>query len=295
MDLQDIKTFVEAADAGGVAPAARRLGLAKSIVSRQISRLEQELGVQLLTRSPRGSVLTQAGTSFREHAGKILSEVDAARESIAADGELRGVFRITAPLSFGTRYLAPVLAQLARRHPQLDLDISFSDRVADLVGEGFDAAIRIGILPDSQLVARRIRTFRGSLVASPEYIARRGAPGTWEDLVQHEVVARRGEVWQVPGKPTLALLRPRGRFTADNGEAVLAAAMAGVGIAALPDLLTEAHVKQGHLVVVLPDLPAPELGLFVVRPPGMFPSRRVRALIEILAEHFGAAGDPHST
>jgi DNA-binding transcriptional LysR family regulator len=181
-----------------------------------------------------------------------------------------------------------VIAELARRHPLLRIDTSYSDRFVDLVAEGFDAAIRLGLLPDSSLVARRISAFRGKLVASPAYIEQHGLPRTWDDLADHEAVTRRGEVWPAPGRGSKAgSWRPRGRFTADNGEAVLAAALAGIGVAALPDFLVDVHIEAGRLTLLLGDQAFPELGMFVVRPPGPHASRKVRVLIDVLVEYFG--------
>jgi len=287
MDLEDLRTFAEVADAGGVAPGARRLGLSKSIVSRRLARLEEVLGAQLLTRTTRGSALTEAGATFREHAARVLAELDAAQEAISPEGEVRGLLRIAAPLSFGVSQLTPIFAELARRHPLLRLDTAYSDRFVDLVGEGFDCAVRLGLLPDSSLIARRIRTFRGMLVASPAYLEVHGVPRTLEDLAQHQAVTRKGEVWPILERGRTAKVRPRGRFTADNGEAVLAAALSGVGVAALPDFLIEKHIEAGALVPLLTDYAVPELGMFVLRPPGAFPARKVRALIDILLEYFG--------
>src|SRR6266851_9137850 len=156
MDIEDLQTFVAVADAGGVSPGARRLGVSKSIVSRRLFRLEEQLGVQLLARTTRGAALTEAGVTFRDHAARVCAEIDLARETILPAGDLRGRLRIAAPLSFGTTHLAPVLAQLARRHPRLHVHTSYSDRFVDIVGEGFDVAIRVGYLPDSNLIARRI-------------------------------------------------------------------------------------------------------------------------------------------
>src|SRR5580704_6823287 len=170
-DLEDLHTFVEVASAGGLTPAARRLGLSKSIVSRRLVRLEQELGVQLLSRTTRGAALTEAGATFREHAARIVAELGTAQEAISPVGDLRGLLRIAAPLSFGPMRLAPVFAELARRHPMLHVHAAYSDRFVDLVGEGFDAAVRLGFLPDSSLVARRICVIHGQYVASPSYIA----------------------------------------------------------------------------------------------------------------------------
>src|ERR1700685_3762546 len=167
MDLDDLRTFVDVAEAGGVSGAARRLGVSKSIVSRRLVRLEAELGVQLLARTTRGAALTEAGVTFREHAARVCAELDTARETILPAGDLRGRLRIAAPLSFGPTHLAPVLAELAKRHPLLQVHTSFSDRFVDIVSEGFDAALRVGYLADSNLVARRVGPILGKVVASP--------------------------------------------------------------------------------------------------------------------------------
>lgn len=286
-DLEDLHTFVTVADAGGVTPAARRLGLSKSVVSRRLVRLEQELGAQLLSRTTRGAALTEAGATFREHAARIAAELEAARDALAPEGELRGLLRVAAPLTFGPAHIAPVLAELARRHPQLSIHSAYSDRFVDLIGEGFDAAVRLGYLPDSNLVARRIAPMCGKLVASPDYLAAHGTPHSPDDLANHEALMQGTETWRLTCKGKAIQVRVRGRFKADNGEALTAAALAGLGVAALPDFLVNDHIAAGRLVPLLPDYPPPEAGLHVVRPPGAYPPRKVRALIDILVEQFG--------
>lgn len=286
-DLEDLSTFVEVADAGGVTAAARRLGVPKSIVSRRLVRLEQDLGAQLLARTTRGAALTEAGASFREYAARVVAELSAAREAVSPEGEVCGRLRIAAPLTFGPTHLAPVLAELARRHPQLHVHTAYSDRFVDLVGEGFDVAVRVGILSDSNLIARRIAPLRARCVASPEYIKAHGAPRTPEELLQHECLMQGTEAWPIISNGKTMPLRPQGRFKSDNGVALTAAALAGLGIAALPDFLIDAHIASGALEPVLVDYPPPELGLYVVRPPGEFAPRKVRALIDILVEYFG--------
>jgi DNA-binding transcriptional LysR family regulator len=285
-DLEDLTTFVEVADAGGVTPGARRLGLSKSIVSRRLVRLEKDLGVQLLARSTRGAALTEAGATFREHAARVALELDNARDAIAPKGELCGRLRIATPLSFGPTHVAPVLAELARRHPQLQVHASYADRFVDLINEGFDAAIRVGYLPDSNLIARRVAPLRGKFVASPEYIRAHGAPRTPDDLMDHEALMQGTESWRVVVDGRITTVGVRGRYKADNGEALTIAALAGLGIAALPDFLIDKHVEAGTLVPVLVDYPLPEAGIYVVRPPGGLPPRQVRALIEIMIERF---------
>jgi DNA-binding transcriptional LysR family regulator len=287
LDLEDLQTFVEVADAGGVSPAARRLGLSKSIVSRRLFRLEDELGIQLLARTTRGAALTEAGVTFREHAARVCAEIDIARETILPAGDLRGRLRIAAPLSFGPTHLAPVLAELAKRHPLLQVHTSYSDRFVDIVGEGFDAAVRIGYLTDSNLVARRVGPIRGKLVASPDYIKANGAPETPDELLSHEALMQGTETWRLDDGGKTISVNPRGRFKADNGTALAAAAVAGLGVAALPDFLTEQQIASGALVPVMTRFPPVEAGIFVVRPSGAHPARKVRVLTELLIEYFG--------
>jgi DNA-binding transcriptional LysR family regulator len=287
LDIEDLQTFVEVADAGGVSAAARRLGVSKSIVSRRLARLEADLGVQLLARTTRGAALTEAGATFRDHAARVCTEIDIARETILPAGDLRGRLRIAAPLSFGPTDLAPVFAELARRHPLLHVHACYSDRFVDLIGEGFDCAVRVGYLPDSNLIARRVGPIHGKLVASPDYIKAHGAPETPDELLSHQALMQGTETWQfVDGDKTISV-HPQGRFKADNGNALAIAAVAGLGIAWLPACLTESYVASGALVAVMTRYPPPTAGVFVVRPPGLHPARKVRVLTELLIEHFG--------
>ena len=287
MDLEDLRTFVDVADAGGVSAAARRLGVSKSIVSRRLFRLEAELGVQLLARTTRGAALTEAGVTFREHAARVRAEIDAALETILPAGELRGRLRIAAPLSLGPTHLAPVFAEMALRHPLLHVQASYSDRFVDIVGEGFDCAIRVGYLTDSNLIARRVGPLTGTLVASPDYIRKHGAPESPDDLLTHQALMQGAETWQfMDGDKTISI-HPQGRFKADNGTAIAAAAVAGLGIAWLPDHLIKGYLDSGALVQIMPRYSVPTAGIFIVRPPGQHPTRKVRVLTELLIEHFG--------
>src|ERR1700682_1701525 len=287
MDTEDLRTFVDVADAGGGLAAARRLGVSKSIVSRRLFRLEAELGVQLLARTTRGAALTEAGVTFRDHAARVCAEIDVARETILPAGDLRGRLRIAAPLTFGPTLLAPVFAELARRHPLLHVHASYSDRFVDIVGEGFDCAIRVGYLNDSNLMARRVGPVHGKLVASPDYIRAHGAPETPDDLLAHQALMQGTEAWQfLDGDKTISV-HPQGRYKADNGTALAAAAVAGVGIAWLPDPLIKGCLDSGSLVQVMTRYRVPTAGMFVVRPPGQHSTRKVRVLTELLIECFG--------
>ncbi|PJG50309.1 LysR family transcriptional regulator [Bradyrhizobium forestalis] len=284
MDIEDVITFVEVADAGGVSAAARRLGVSKSIVSRRLLRLEAELGAQLLARTTRGAALTEAGITFRNHAAIVRAEIDAAKEIIRPVGDLRGRLRISVPLTFGPTHFAPILAEMARRHPQLHIHTAYSDRFVDIIAEGFDCAIRVGYLPDSNLIARRVGPIYGKLVASPDYIKAHGAPVTLDELIAHEALMQGTETWQFMDGDEIVTVHPRGRFKADNGTALAVAAAAGLGVAWLPDCVIHEYLASGALVPVMTRHPPPSAGAYVVRPPGQHPSRKVQALTELLIE-----------
>lgn len=284
LDIEELRTFVEVADAGGVSSAALRLGVSKSIVSRRLFRLESELGIQLLARSTRGAALTEAGATFRDHAARVCAEIDVARETILPAGDLRGRLRVAAPFSLGPTHFAPMLAEMARRHPQLHIQTCYSDRFVDLIAEGYDCAIRVGYLQDSNLIARRIGLVHGKLVASPGYVKAHGSPETPEELVAHQALMQGTEAWQLMDGDKIITVRPQGRFKADNGTALVAAAAAGLGIAYLPDWLTHEYVASGALVPVMTRHPPPPAGAYVVRPPGQHPARKIRVLTELLIE-----------
>jgi len=291
LDIEELQTFVEVANAGGVSPAALRLGVSKSIVSRRLARLEAELGVQLLARSTRGAALTEAGATFREYAARVCAEMDVAREVILPAGPLRGRLRVAAPLSFGPTHFAPLLAEMARRHDQLSIQTCYTDRFVDLIAEGFDCAIRIGYLPDSNLIARCIGPIEGQLVASPNYISANGAPERPEEIILHQALMQGTEAWQFLDGDKVISVRPQGRFKADNGVALVAAAAAGLGIAYLPNCLTHDSLVSGALVPIMKRYPPPAAGAYMVWPAGQNPVQKIRVLTELLIEYFG--GSPH--
>lgn len=291
LDIEELRTFVEVADAGGVTPAARRLGVSKSIVSRRLARLEAVLGVQLLARTTRGAALTEAGATFRDHAARVCAEIDVARETILPAGDLRGRLRVAVPLTFGPTHLAPVFAEMARRYPHLHIHTCYSDRFVDIIAEGYDCAIRLGYLQDSNLIARRVGPIYGILVAGPDYIKAHGSPETPDELLTHQVLMQGTETWQFMDGEKPIILRPQGRFKADNGTALVAAALANLGIAMLPEGLVHEHLVSGALVPVMMRYPVREAGIFVVRPPGQHPARKIRVLTEMLIECFGRGPD----
>jgi DNA-binding transcriptional LysR family regulator len=294
IDLDDLISFVEVVESGGFNRAAKRLGISKSIVSRRIARLEVEVGIRLLSRTTRGISPTEAGLEFKARSERILAELEEAREAVAQQaGGVVGRLRLSAPLSFGVRHVAPELAEMAQRHPRLEMDVSYSDRLVDLIGERYDAAIRIGALKESSLVARRIAPVRSVLVASPEYLARNGRPGTPSDLAGHACLIYTGRTvaeWQFRAGKRWISIRPEGRLRSDSGEAVLQWAIAGLGIAEGPSFLVSDSIESGTLEPLLLDYATPEYGIHVVRPPGSYVPGKVRVLIDTLVERFG--GEP---
>jgi DNA-binding transcriptional LysR family regulator len=295
LNIEELKTFVEVADAGGITPAAHRLGESKSIVSRRLVRLEEELGIQLLSRSTRGAALTEAGMSFRDYAARVCAEIETAKETILPAGELRGRLRVSAPLSFGPTHFAPILAEMARRHPHLQVHTCYSDNVVDLIAQGYDCAIRVGYLQDSNMVARRIGPIYGTVVASPSYIEAHGAPQTPEELLNHEALLQGTESWKLMDGENLITVHPQGRFKADNGTALAAAAVAGLGVAYLPNGLMHEYLDSGALVPVMTRYQVPPAGAYLIRPPGQHPARKIQVLTELLIEYFDktpVTGDP---
>lgn len=291
MDLEDLQTFVAVADAGGVSAAARRLGVSKSIVSRRLFRIEAELGAQLLARTTRGAALTEAGLTFRDHAARATAEIDTARDTLLPNGALRGRLRVSMPLSLGPTHFAPVLAAMAQDHPELHIHTSYSDRFVDLIAEGFDCAIRVGYLQDSNLIAKRVGPISGNLVASPDYIKAHGAPETPDQIADHEALMQGMEAWQFVDGDRIVTVQPHGKFKADNATVLAAAAAAGLGIAWIPDCVTHNYVASGALIPVMTRYPPPSAGAYVVRPPGQHPARKVRVLTDMLIEHFARNPD----
>ncbi|MBW9070080.1 LysR family transcriptional regulator [Agrobacterium pusense] len=286
ISFEDMQTFVEVADGGGITVAARRLGLPKSIVSRRLVRLESELGVQLLARTTRGASLTEAGVSFREHAARMCLEMDIAREEMLPTGELRGRLRVAAPSSFAPGHFAPALAELARQHPLLQLHAHYSDRYVDLVAEGFDCGIRVGYLQDSSLTARKIGAFAAGLFASPEYLRIHGVPQKPSDLLEHQAILQGTESWKVSDGTKTVVVNGQGRFKADSASGIAEGTAAGLGVAALPVVIAQSYLDARTLVPVLSEYSLPEIVVYIVRPPGSHVSRKVRVLIEFFVERF---------
>jgi DNA-binding transcriptional LysR family regulator len=294
-DLVDVLAFVRVVETGSFARAAARMGLSKPVLSRRVARLEAQLGARLLTRTARGAQPTDIGQAYYARAANILADLDAAEEVVAeAVTRIAGPIRLTAPLSFGTAHLAPALAQFARAHPRVELDIAFEDRTVDLAGGGYDLAVRIGRLADSALVARRIAPVRKVVVASPDYLAARGRPTRPADLTDHSILLYANESWRfrVAGRWETVRLAPAMR--SNNGDMLLEAATAGLGLCLLPSFIAAPALAARRVEPVLRDFALEESALHAVMPPGRATTARVRALVDFLVARFGPepAWDP---
>jgi DNA-binding transcriptional LysR family regulator len=300
LDLKDMRALVEVITNGGFARAARRLGVAKSIISRRISRIEAELGTTLLNRTTRGITPTEAGLEFSERAQRILDDLAEARDIVSCqNGDVAGRLRVSLPLSFGLRHMTPLLTELHAAHPRLELDISYDDSVADMLAERFDAAIRIGRLPDSTLVARRVAPVNMIVVASPAYLERHGVPKVPKDLSNHECLvytgSREKQAWRFQSGRRRLNFFPVGRFHSDNGEGLIQAAEAGLGVAALPDFIVSDSIQAGLLVPLLTNYSLQEGAIYVVRPPGRIVAAKIRAFVDVVVDRFGSASTNKQT
>ncbi|MGM0559591.1 MAG: LysR family transcriptional regulator [Pseudomonadota bacterium] len=291
--LPSMAVFVNVVESGSFSAAARNLNLSKSAVSKTISRLEEGLGTRLLNRTTRKLSLTEAGRSYYEGCRRMLNEAEAANQAVHRLSDApRGTLRVNLPMSFGTLQVAPLLPLFLQRFPEIDLDAAFDDRPVDLVEEGYDMAIRIGVLSDSSLIARRLAPNRRVLCAAPSYLEEQGAPQSPEALAAHSCLLysyqASGDSWRLIGPDGERRIRVSGRLRLNNGEAIRAAAVAGLGIAYLPTFIAGTDLQAGRLVPILPDWMDDGLGaVHAVYPAGRHLSPKVRVFIDFLAEHFG--------
>lgn len=294
-EFEDMTAFVRIVEAGGIGRAAEQLGVAKSAISRRLVDLEARLGVQLLARTTRRSSLTEAGHSYYRRAQDILADVEELNADLSdAKSKLTGRLKIAAPLSFGVAHLAPVLQDFAAAHPDLSVHVDLSDRQVDLVEEGFDLAIRIARLRDSTLIARRLTPINLVVCASPDYLERHGRPRTPEDLKAHRVLHydnAQGTAWTFTGPDGSEVSVNLGtRLSANNGDFLQIAAVGGLGIVAPPTFVAWRDIVAGRLVPILTEYRLAALNAYAVYPRTRHLARRVRALIDLLAERF--AGEP---
>jgi DNA-binding transcriptional LysR family regulator len=288
---QEMTSFVAVVEAGSFVAAAGVLGLSKAAVSRQVAELEHRLGARLLHRTTRRLSLTDDGQLFYGRAKELLAAIDEAESEIASrSGEPSGLLRINAPLTFGVLHLAPLWGRFADAHPKVALEIDLSDRIVDLVEEGYDLAVRITNLPSSQLVSRQLASSRMVLCASPEYIARHGAPAHPDDLAAHRVISysywSTRDEWSFSGPDGEVRVRTQPRIHANNGDTCRAAALDHQGIILQPDFLVGDDLRQGTLVELLPDYASLTIGIHAVYPSRKYLPIKTRRMVDFLVTAF---------
>ncbi|WLG94050.1 LysR family transcriptional regulator [Pseudomonas sp. FP198] len=287
--FEEMRIFAQVMESGSFTAAADKLGLSKQFVSRKLMELEQRLGVRLLNRSTRRLDVTPLGQRYHEAALRLLSEVEQVEQGISGQtSEPRGTIRLSAPLSFAVAHLGSLLPLFLQRYPDVTVEVDLSDRSVDLLGEGYDLALRIGVLEDSTLIARRIASIERVYCASAAYLAQRGTPTRPEDLRSHDCLPyghSRQVQWRFAGKGKPLALEVVGRMRANNGDLLRDAAIAGMGITYLPTFILGEALRDGRLIKVLEGFETEPLTLSAVYPQHRQSSRPVQALVEFLREH----------
>ncbi|MBA1271781.1 LysR family transcriptional regulator [Stutzerimonas azotifigens] len=292
LDLQEIETYLRVVELGGVSRAAEDLALSKSVVSKRLSDLEQRLGAKLLHRSTRKVAPTDSGMAFYTQAKEALFNLGEAAEAAAFnDSGLCGRLHVLAPMSFGTLWLAPLIAEFMRQHPRLEISLHLEDRISDFEREGYDLCVRISRIGDSALIARKLASSARILCASPDYLQQRGAPENIEALRGHECIGYSNvssrQFWSFENtdeQGELANVAPRGRFSSNNGEVMREVVLAGLGLALLPSFLVHHHLKAGSLIEVLPHARPKPYSIYAMYPRSSRASRKVAALCDFLQQ-----------
>ncbi len=289
--FEQFETFVRVVEAGSLSAAAEQLSIAKSAVSRRLKELESRLGVQLMTRTTRRITLTDSGKALYERALSLLADWKEMEGDLsAATGELSGLIRIAAPVSFGVAHLGPAILDFAQIHPGIDFDIDFNDRKVDLVAEGRDLAVRIGNLEDSGLVARKLAPIKTVACASPAFITEYGLPKTPEELEKYPELRytnRRQDTWAYQTQEgRRGTLKMNAHISASNGEFLRDAALRNLGVLIEPCFILHNELRNGSLVELLPDCEWGGMALYAVYPPTRHLSKRVRTFVDFLVDRY---------
>lgn len=287
--LDAMNLFVRVAELGSFSAVAKQLGVARSVVTRQIAALEAHLGVKLMARSTRRLTLTSGGTAYLEKCRVILNLVEAAETGVAEERLTpRGNIRISLPLSYGLKRLAPILLDFSQRYPEVALDMDYSDRRVNLIEEGIDLSIRVTRQLESGDVARKIGSSRMLVVAAPDYLARHGQPEKPAELANHICLgytnAGSAQVWQFMVDGQLESIHVHSRINANNGEVLTEAAAQGLGITCQPDFIAESFLAESRVKEILLAYPTPVLGIYAMLPSNRHVPHRVRVLMDTLAE-----------
>jgi DNA-binding transcriptional LysR family regulator len=292
-NLPDIAIFVKVVALGSFTAAAEALASSQPVVSKAVARLEKKTGVRLLNRTTRRLSLTEAGAELYRQSAEALATIENAELEIARyQSEPRGMLRVNAPTSFTMMHLGPRIAGFLDANPNVTLELTLEDRMIDLIAERYDAAIRIGALESSGLVARKLTPCRQVICASRDYLARRGTPAKPEDLLSHEcmlyLLVRDPRAWRIADEKGREVVMPlRGRVHTNNGTTIRDAAVQGLGLAFLPTFYVADDLRAGRLTRVLEELKLPELGVYVIYPERRSLSPKVRAFIDFCVRTFG--------
>ena len=291
-DFEGLAIFAKVVELRSFMATADELSLSKATVSKAVTRLEQRLGARLFNRTSRRLALTDAGHKLSERAARLLADGEAAEnEALAQSVAPRGLVRLAVPMTFGVRAVAPILPQFLEAYPDVSIDMHLSDAMVDLIGEGFDAGLRIASLPDSSLIARRLCAMPRYTVASPAYLKRHGRPTHPMHLAQHRCLGyaylSTPNVWQYTNSAGEQVsVRPAGPLRVNNGEALLPTVVAGLGIADLPEFIAGDAIASGEVEVILKGWKQTEGSVHLVTPPGGPRPARVEALADFLTTHF---------
>jgi DNA-binding transcriptional LysR family regulator len=291
-DLQRMAVFARVVEEKSFSAAARRLGLSKSLVSKQVSQLERSVGARLLNRTTRALSLTEAGSVFYEHCARIVEELEEAKLAVGRlHSEPRGLLRLTVPVSFGRLHIATALPQFLARHPELKIDMATTDRFVDLADEGYDLAIRIVDHPAPSLVARKLAPVNRKLVATPDYFERHGVPQSPSDLEQHNCLTytyfNPQDPWRLRGPEGDISVRATGNLRVNDDDALAASVLQGLGLALLPTFLIGRELQSGQLRAVMSEYIPLERHIYAVYLANRHVSAKVRAFIDFLLERFG--------
>jgi DNA-binding transcriptional LysR family regulator len=291
--LSSMKVFVAVVDGGSFAAAADKLETSRAMASKQVQKLEEHLGTRLLNRTTRKLSLTETGREFYERSAQIMADVEEAEQVAGQMASIpRGVLKVTMPLSYGQHALASLAAEYSQQYPQVRLDIALSDRKVDLVEEGFDLAVRIGAMPQSGLIARKIGRVHSIVCAAPAYLAKFGTPQAPEDLSAHAclgyTLSGSGAEWRLEGTDRTAVVPISGPIRADNGDMLALAAASGAGLVFLPHFILADGLAAGRLVRVLPGWQSGAMGVHAVYPSRKHLSAKVRTFVDLLAHRLKA-------
>ncbi len=288
--ISDLEIFARVVTAGNMSAAGREMGLSPAVVSKRISHLEDRLGARLFQRTTRQLTLTESGQGFYDRIVNILAGIEEAESYVARrNATPRGTLKITAPTAFGRMHVAPYLGSFIEQFPDINLDLDLSDSFADIVGSGFDVAIRIAELEDSSLVAKKLAPSHRVICAAPSYLERCGEPQTLDELAGHNCLAAAAQdVWRLQGPDGLTTARTNGNIRTNSTEVVREAVLAGMGIGLRSTWDIGPELKSGRLQIVLPDYhESPRVAVYAVYPCRQYVPAKLRVFVDFLADRFG--------